>query len=189
MNEIIKQIEKEDSDKDIAFADSYNQAMSILKVSRDDKFKIKARVDLEKLLKEKIYTTSLVQFKFSNNMILLVNFALQETTNDLIGFFTSLIDSEFVEKNKVNFTLTHDYPPKNITASSKTIYQEKLYPYVIVSVNFFFGDGKVCDPPLLKTCYEYLQTTNSNNYGMINNSTNTSNTNSTSNSSKMQIDK
>lgn len=170
INEVIKSIDKEEETKEVKEQDNYAQAMSILKVSRDDQFKIKSRIEFEKLVKEKLYTKGLIQFKFTNNIVLLAYFALQESMNDVYDFFKSLLDLDTMNSKQISFTLTYDHPPKIISRSNKTVYQEKLFPNTIVFVNFYLPDGKIVEPPFNNNCMNYLQL--SNNEIPINNKNN-----------------
>lgn len=108
-------------------------------------------------MNEKIVSKASIQFKFSNNLILLADFALQETITDVLNFFKDQIDVVDMSLKDYSFKLTYDYPPKQLCESKKTIYQEKMFPNVLVYVNFTDKNGKdVNDIPLRKECLGLL---------------------------------
>ena len=154
-NEVLKKLEEEDNSSKVLEQDNYAKALAILKESRNDNFKIKARVDLQKLLNEKVHTKALIQFKFSNNIILLAYFALQETLLDIYNFLISQLDMTYIVENDINFEITYGYPPKVMNNFSKTVFEEKLQPNSVIFVNITKGTN-VVDPPLTKECLSLL---------------------------------
>lgn len=140
--EISSLLEKEEKDSKVIEQDEMMRAMNILKESKNDKFVIKSRVEYEKLLKEKIYTKTTIQFKFSNNSILIAHFGLQELLKDVQEFIENLLKStENYGKYKV--VLKQGYPPKNFDEINKTIFELKLYPTSTIYVQLLDGEKEV----------------------------------------------
>lgn len=115
-------------------SDFFQYANQILKESRDDKFKIRSRVQLEKLMSEPIYTYGTIKLKFRDDTILQGNFALQETIGDVYTFLFSHIKQEILDA-KYKISIRTSFPVKNYTDMSKKIIDEKLYPNCLLYVN------------------------------------------------------
>ena len=151
MSEIMNQLEKEnEASEEVETTDSYRQAMEILKTSRDEDFKIKARLGYEKLVKQKLYTHGSIQFKFSNNIVLIANFALQEKVSDLTAFLLSHLECNVLEDKKLKIVMTAGYPPKKLTNMNSTVQEERLFPSALIYVIIEDEKSVPVDPPIKK---------------------------------------
>lgn len=122
-------------DKKQADQDFMNYAKAILKESRDDKFKIKARIEFEKLSNEKVHTSSIIQLKFQDGYVLQGHFALQEKIGDIYEFLRTNLKEELkLIMDKIS--IHSMYPSKKYSNMGKTVFEEGLYPnaalYVII---------------------------------------------------------
>lgn len=116
-------------------------AKNILKESRDDKFKIRSRIEFERLSEEKVYTYSVIKLKFKNEFILQACFAFQEKIKSIYDLLYEHLDLNLFGDNIKEMTILSAYPNKKYTNLSKSIYEEGLYPNVLLYVNLNFKDG------------------------------------------------
>lgn len=116
-------------------------AKNILKESRDDKFKIKSRIEFERLSEEKVYTYSVIKLKFKNEFILQACFALQEKIKSIYDLLYEHLDLNLVGDNIKEMTIQSAYPNKKYVNLNKSIYEEGLHPNVLLYVNLNFKDG------------------------------------------------
>jgi tether containing UBX domain for GLUT4 len=97
----------------------------------NDKFKLRARGEYEKLINSKVYTKAVIRIKFPNEILIEGNFALMETIGDIYKFVKdNLVDPE------LNFYLTTSPPLKKYTDMKKTIFYENLAPSSIMYITF-----------------------------------------------------
>jgi len=116
-------------------------AKNILKESRDDKFKIRSRIEFERLSDEKICTYSVIKLKFKNEFILQACFALQEKIKSIYDLIYEHLDLSLIGECAKEMTIQSAYPNKKYVNNSKSIYDEGLYPNVLLYVNLNFKDG------------------------------------------------
>lgn len=123
-----KSVTKEDEEDYLVFA------KNLIKENRDDKFKIKSRIEFEKLVNEPVCSFSTIKLRFSDNSILQGDFALQETVNSIYNFLFEHINlSNFNNKNDVK--IESSYPKKHYNQLNNTLFNEKLYPNCLLYVN------------------------------------------------------
>ena len=82
-------------------------------------------------MKSPIYIKSDIRFKFPDNNIIEASFALYETIGDLYNFIKTYLNNPYEE-----FTISTTPPPKKYTKLNETIENSKLYPQVLMYVNF-----------------------------------------------------
>ena len=105
--------------------------LALLKEKENDRFTLKSRTRLEQLMKTPIYIKSDIRLKFPNECILQGSFALFETIGDIYEFVKSYLKDK---NDKFNISTTP--PLKRYLKFDSTIQQEKLYPNLLMYVNF-----------------------------------------------------
>ncbi len=105
--------------------------LALLKEKENDRFTIKSRLKLEKLMKTPIYVKSDIRLKFPNEQILQGSFSLYETIGDIYNFIKIYLKDD---KDKFNISTTP--PLKRYVKMETTIGLEKLYPNLLMYVNF-----------------------------------------------------
>ena len=127
MNEIDDDLICNSEDEKMIFKNS----MDIIKKNQNNRFTLKSRLLFETLMKCPIYIKSNIRFKFPDNNIIEACFALYETIGDLYKFVSSYLNNSFEE-----FTISTTPPPKKYNKFNETIEDCKLYPQVLMYVNF-----------------------------------------------------
>ena len=127
MNEIDDDLMSNSEDDKMIFKNS----MDIIKKNQNDRFTLKSRLLFETLMKCPIYIKSDIRFKFPDNNIIEASFALYETIGDLYNFIKTYLNNPYEE-----FTISTTPPPKKYTKLNETIENCKLYPQVLMYVNF-----------------------------------------------------
>ena len=105
--------------------------LALLKEKENDRFTLKSRTRLEELMKTPIYVKSDIRLKFPNEQILQGSFALYETVGDIYKF----VNYYLKDKNE-KFNISTTPPLKRYLKMDNTIQQEKLYPNLLMYVNF-----------------------------------------------------
>ena len=105
--------------------------LALLKERENDRFTLKSRTRLEQLMKTPIYVKSDIRLKFPNECILQGSFGLFETVGDIYEFVKSYLKDK---NDKFNISTTP--PLKRYLKFDSTIQQEKLYPNLLMYVNF-----------------------------------------------------
>ena len=105
--------------------------LALLKEKENDRFTLKSRTRLEQLMKTPIYVKSDIRLKFPNEQILQGSFALYETIGDIYKF----VNYYLKDKNE-KFNISTTPPLKRYLKMDYTILQEKLYPNLLMYVNF-----------------------------------------------------
>ena len=127
MNEIDDDLMSNSEDDKMIFKNS----MDIIKKNQNDRFTLKSRLLFETLMKSPIYIKSDIRFKFPDNNIIEASFALYETIGDLYNFIKTYLNNPYEES-----TISTTPPPKKYTKLNETIENSKLYPQVLMYVNF-----------------------------------------------------
>ena len=109
----------------------YKNAMSLIKENQNNRFTLKSRMHFENLMNTPIYVKSDIRFKFPDSNILEASFGLNETIGDLYNFI-----KEYLINPKEKFTISTTPPPKKYIKENETIQNNKLFPQVLMYVNF-----------------------------------------------------
>ena len=105
--------------------------LALIKEKENDRFTLKSRLRLEQLMKTPIYVKSDIRLKFPNELILQGSFALYETIGDIYNFIRIYL------KNKNDqFNISTTPPLKRYLKMEETIMNEKLYPNLLMYINF-----------------------------------------------------
>ena len=134
LNRIINTINQ--SDEDLIFNSNEDKLiikknLALLKEKENDRFTLKSRTKLENLMKTPIYIKSDIRLKFPNEIILQGTFALYETVGDIYIFI-----KEYLSNKEEKFNISTTPPLKRYTKKDSTIQEEKLYPNLLMYVNF-----------------------------------------------------
>ena len=105
--------------------------LALIKEKENDRFTLKSRMRLEQLMKTPIYVKSDIRLKFPNEIILQGSFALYETIGDIYNFIRIYLKNK---NDKFNISTTP--PLKRYLKMEATIVNEKLYPNLLMYVNF-----------------------------------------------------
>ena len=105
--------------------------LALLKEKENDRFTLKSRTRLEQLMKTPIYVKSDIRLKFPNEQILQGSFALYETVGDIYKFV-----NYYLKNKNEKFNISTTPPLKRYLKMDNTIQQEKLYPNLLMYVNF-----------------------------------------------------
>ena len=103
----------------------------MVKENQNDRFTLKSRTRLEQLMKTPIYVKSEIRLKFPNEIILQGTFALYETVGDIVNFV-----KEYLKNKNEKFNLSTTPPLKRYLKMEVTIQEEKLFPSLMMYVNF-----------------------------------------------------
>ena len=105
--------------------------LALLKEKENDRFTLKSRTRLEQLMKTPIYIKSDIRLKLPCELILQGSFALYETIGDIYSFV-----KEYLKVKTEKFNISTTPPLKRYLNFGKTIQEEKLYPNILMYVNF-----------------------------------------------------
>ena len=105
--------------------------LALLKEKENDRFTLKSRTRLEQLMKTPIYVKSDIRLKFPNEQILQGSFALYETIGNIYEFVRS-----YLKNKNERFNISTTPPLKRYLKLGNTIQEEKLYPNILMYVNF-----------------------------------------------------
>ena len=105
--------------------------LALLKEKENDRFTLKSRTRLEYLMKTPIYVKSDIRLKLPNEQILQGSFALFETVGDIYNFI-----KEYLKVKTEKFNISTTPPLKRYLKMNNTIQEEKLYPNLLMYVNF-----------------------------------------------------
>ena len=105
--------------------------LALLKERENDRFTLKSRTRLEQLMKTPIYVKSDIRLKLPNEQILQGSFALFETVGDIYNFI-----KEYMKVKTEKFNISTTPPLKRYLKMDNTIQEEKLYPNLLMYVNF-----------------------------------------------------
>ena len=105
--------------------------LALIKEKENDRFTLKSRMRLEQLMKTPIYVKSDIRLKFPNELILQGSFALYETIGDIYSFIRN-----YLKNKNDNFNISTTPPLKRYLKMEQTISNEKLYPNLLMYVNF-----------------------------------------------------
>jgi hypothetical protein len=105
--------------------------LALLKEKENDRFTLKSRTRLEQLMKTPIYIKSDIRLKLPCELILQGSFALYETIGDIYNFV-----KEYLKVKTEKFNISTTPPLKRYLKLNQTIQEEKLYPNILMYVNF-----------------------------------------------------
>ena len=105
--------------------------LALLKEKENDRFTLKSRARLEQLMKTPIYVKSDIRLKFPNEQILQGSFALYEKVGDIYNFI-----KDYLKDKNEKFNISTTPPLKRYMKMDNTIQEEKLYPNLLMYVNF-----------------------------------------------------
>ena len=105
--------------------------LALIKEKENDRFTLKSRMRLEQLMKTPIYVKSDIRLKFPNEIILQGSFALYENIGDIYDFVKN-----FLRNKNDKFNISTTPPLKRYLKMDATIGNEKLYPNLLMYVNF-----------------------------------------------------
>ena len=105
--------------------------LALLKEKENDRFTLKSRTRLEMLMKTPIYVKSDIRLKLPNDQILQGSFGLFETVGDIYSFIR-----EYLKDKNEKFNISTTPPLKRYTKMDNTIQEEKLYPNLLMYINF-----------------------------------------------------
>jgi hypothetical protein len=105
--------------------------LALLKEKENDRFTLKSRTRLEQLMKTPIYIKSDIRLKLPCELILQGSFALYETIGDIYSFV-----KEYLKVKTEKFNISTTPPLKRYLNLDKTIQEEKLFPNILMYVNF-----------------------------------------------------
>jgi len=105
--------------------------LALLKEKENDRFTLKSRTRLEMLMKTPIYVKSDIRLKLPNDQILQGSFGLFETVGDIYSFIR-----EYLKDKNEKFNISTTPPLKRYTKMNSTIQEEKLYPNLLMYINF-----------------------------------------------------
>ena len=105
--------------------------LALLKEKENDRFTLKSRARLEQLMKTPIYVKSDIRLKFPNEQILQGSFALFEKVGDIYNFI-----KDYLKDKNEKFNISTTPPLKRYMKMDNTIQEEKLYPNLLMYVNF-----------------------------------------------------
>jgi hypothetical protein len=97
----------------------------------EETFKLRSRVEYEKLVNTPVYTTASIRIKFPNELLIQANFAIMETIGDIYAFLR-----ENLENPNQEFYLTTTPPLVKYLDMKATILKEKLAPSTLMYINF-----------------------------------------------------
>ncbi len=109
----------------------FKNAMSLIKENQNNRFNLKSRMHFENLMNSPIYVKSEIRFKFPDSNILEASFGLNEKIGDLYKFI-----KEYLINPNEKFTISTTPPPKKYIKENETIQNNKLFPQVLMYVNF-----------------------------------------------------
>jgi hypothetical protein len=105
--------------------------LALLKEKENDRFTLKSRTRLEMLMKTPIYVKSDIRLKLPNDQILQGSFGLFETVGNIYSFIR-----EYLKNKNEKFNISTAPPLKRYTKMEHTIQEEKLYPNLLMYINF-----------------------------------------------------
>ena len=105
--------------------------LALLKEKENDRFTLKSRTRLEMLMKTPIYVKSDIRLKLPNDQILQGSFGLFEKVGDIYSFIR-----EYLKDKNEKFNISTTPPLKRYTKMESTIQEEKLYPNLLMYINF-----------------------------------------------------
>ena len=105
--------------------------LALLKEKENDRFTLKSRTRLEMLMKTPIYVKSDIRLKLPNDQILQGSFGLYETVGDIYSFIR-----EYLKDKNEKFNISTTPPLKRYTKMEHTIQEEKLFPNLLMYINF-----------------------------------------------------
>ena len=140
INNIIASMNEKDDNLTYTSEDDkiiYKTSMDLIKQNANDRFTLKSRTQFEKLVKTPIYIKSDIRLKFPDSTILEASFGLYETVGDIYNFI-----NEYLNNKKNEYTISTTPPLKRYVKKEETIISQKLYPQILMYVNFDKGyDG------------------------------------------------
>lgn len=112
----------------------YQNAMNIIKMKQNDRFTLKSRTKFEQLMKTPIYIKADIRLKFPDECIIQGSFALYENIGKIYEFIR-----EYLNNRGDKFNISTTPPLKRYLKLGRTIQEEKLFPNILMYVNF---DGR-----------------------------------------------
>lgn len=106
-------------------------AISIINANSNDRFTVKSRTSYETLIKTPIILYSHIRLFFPDDTIIDSYFSIKETIGDIVSFINQCLSDPNNE-----FVLSTTPPPVKYTNMKQTIQELKLYPKVLLYVNF-----------------------------------------------------
>ena len=105
--------------------------LALLKEKENDRFTLKSRTRLEQLMKTPIYVKSDIRLKFPDEQILQGTFSLYEPIGNIYSFI-----KEYLKDKNDSFNISTTPPLKRYVKMNATIKEEKLFPNILMYVNF-----------------------------------------------------
>ena len=134
MNQILQTMSEKDDDliyKSIDESLIYKNSMELIKKNANNRFTLRSRTEFENLMNKPIYVKSEIRLKFPDQNILEGSFALYETIGDIYNFIREYLYNKYEQ-----FTISTTPPPKKYLNLNEKIAFYKLFPQVLMYVNF-----------------------------------------------------
>ena len=134
MNRLLQTMSEKDDDliyKSIDESLIYKNSMELIKKNANNRFILRSRTEYEKLINKPIYVKSEIRLKFPDQNILEGSFALYETIGDIYNFIREYLYNKYEQ-----FTISTTPPPKKYINLNEKIAFYKLFPQVLMYVNF-----------------------------------------------------
>lgn len=147
MNNVIVQMNQKASEDEVNEEDKkiLKKQIELIKSKENDRFTLKSRNSFEILIKTPIYLKSDIRLVFPDNYIVEVSFGLKETIGDIYSFIR-----QYLANPENQFTISTTPPPKKYNQLHQTIKELKLYPKVLMYVNFESTYNKLKEEEILK---------------------------------------
>ncbi len=134
MNRLLQTMSEKDDDliyKSVDESLIYKNSMELIKKNANNRFILRSRTEYEKLINKPIYVKSEIRLKFPDQNILEGSFALYETIGDIYNFIREYLYNKYEQ-----FTISTTPPPKKYINLNEKIAFYKLFPQVLMYVNF-----------------------------------------------------
>ena len=134
MNRLLQTMSEKDDDliyKSIDESLIYKNSMELIKKNANNRFTLRSRTEFENLMNKPIYVKSEIRLKFPDQNILEGSFALYETIGDIYNFIREYLYNKYEQ-----FTISTTPPPKKYINLNEKIAFYKLFPQVLMYVNF-----------------------------------------------------
>ena len=109
----------------------YKTSMELIKQNANNRFTLKSRSLFEAFIKTPVYIKSDIRLKFPDSTILEGSFALYEKVGDIYDFVRG-----YLKNPSCSFNISTTPPLKRYTKLDDTIFSLKLYPQILMYVNF-----------------------------------------------------
>lgn len=148
-NVIVEMNEKSNEEEMNEDKQILKKQIELIKSKEIDRFTMKSRNAFELLIKTPIYLKSDIRLVFPDDYIIEVTFGLRETIGDIYSFIR-----QYLVNPEDKFTISTTPPPKKYNILHQTIKELKLYPKVLMHVNFETAYNKLKQEEVLKNLTE-----------------------------------